>query len=232
MSDFGDIIAKTSYEKIVWKKVLANFKTDKIILKFIREESPSLPILKDLGGKAEIVDAAPYIDLPKSWDEYLLSLERDDRHELRRKIRRLEKAGAFRVCHEGEPSDIDEFLRLMSLSNDKKRDFLSTKMRSFFQDIFTTFWPREMIYLCFLKLNGVNIAASLLFDFKRDILLYNSGFDPQYAILSPGFLLKAFLIKNAIEEKKKRFDFLRGNERYKYDLGGKEQKLYTITFGA
>lgn len=189
-----------------------------------------------MGGKIEESDVSPYIELPNTWEEYLTSLDRHDRHELRRKIKRLEEEGAFKVCHampagrqDGEPSDIDEFFRLMSLSNDQKRDFLTREMKSFFRDIFATFWPKKLMYLCFMKLDRVNIAASLLFDFRGEILLYNSGYDPAYGKLSPGFLLKAFLIRNAIEEKKKKFDFLRGSERYKYDLGGKEQKLYTLT---
>ena len=228
VSDFGDIIAKTSYESVVWKEVLANLKVDGVLLNFIREESPSFEILRNMSENVEEADVSPYIDLPNSWDEYLASLDRHDRHELKRKIRKLESEGAFKVCHDGDPSDIDEFFRLMSLSNDQKRDFLSDKMRNFFRDIFQTFWSKKELYLCFMKLSGVNIAAALLFEFRGQLLLYNSGFDPKYARLSPGFLLKAFLIKNAIDEKKKRFDFLRGGERYKYDLGGKERKIYKI----
>lgn len=230
VSDFGDIIAKTSYEEIVWKEILAKVKSFQINLNFIREDSPSFKILQELGGKAQVVDVAPYLDLPKTWDEYLAKLDRHNRHELRRKIRRLEEKGAFKICYSGEPSDIEEFFSLMALSNEQKKDFLSEKMKSFFQDIFNTFWQKKRLQLCFLKLGGVNIAAAVLFVFKDELLLYNSGFDPKYAYLAPGLLLKTFLIKQAIEEGKERFDFLRGGERYKYELGGKSRELYRITF--
>jgi len=229
VSDFGDIIAKNERETEVWETVLKNFQFSIFNFQFIREDSPSFKMLQNLGGKIEAVDVAPFVDLPNSWEEYLASLNRHNRHELRRKIRKLEAEKAFRVCYEGEPADIDEFFRLMALSNEQKRDFLSAKMRQFFSNIFTTFWPKKMLQLCFLKLNGVNIAAVVVFLYKDEFLLYNSGFDPDYAYLSPGLLLKAFLIKKAIEEGKKRFDFLRGGERYKYELGGKERKLYRIT---
>lgn len=230
VSDFGDIIAKTSFGKSVWKEVLVKIKNYRIELNFIRENSPSLKILQELGGKRQVVDVAPYIELPKTWDEYLAKLDRHYRHELRRKIRRLEEEGAFKICYSGEPSDIEEFFRLMALSNEQKKDFLSEKMKSFFQDIFNTFWQKKRFQLCFLKLGGVNIAAAVLFIFKDELLLYNSGFDPKYAHLAPGLLLKTFLIKQAIEEGKRRFDFLRGGERYKYELGGRSRELYRITF--
>jgi len=41
-------------------------------------------------------------------------------------------------------------------------------------------------------------------------------------------LLHAYKIKDAIEKRKKTYDFMRGTERYKYDLGGKDMKLYKI----
>lgn len=234
VSDFGDIVSKTSYEKIVWKEVLANLKSQisniKINLNFIREDSPSFKILQALGGRIEEIDVAPYIDLPKTWDEYLLSLDRHSRHELRRKIRKMENEEAFKVCYKGDSTDIGEFFRLMVLSNEQKRNFLSPDMKKFFEDIFTVFYPLKMMQLCFLKLSGKNIASILLFIFKNEYLLYNSGFDPTYSSLSPGLLLKTYAIKHAVEEGIARFDFLRGEERYKYDLGGRERKLYRISF--
>lgn len=237
VSDFGDIIAVSGKEREVWEAVLTWYRGKGegergkgSELNFIREDSVSFGILKDMGGIIEEVDTAPYIELPKSWDEYLLSLNRHNRHELRRKIRRLEEEGAFKVCTEGEPTDIKEFFRLMVLSNEQKRNFLSNKMREFFQDIFNTFWTKKMLNLCFLKLKGENIAAVLLFEYKNELLLYNSGFDPKYAKFSPGLLLKAYVVKQAIEEGKGRFDFLRGGERYKYDLGAVNRRLYNVTF--
>jgi len=230
VTDFGDIVAKISHEKEAWREILSKFKVEKIEFNFIREDSPSFQILKDLGGRAEEVDIAPYIDLPTSWDEYLTTLDRHDRHELRRKMRKLEREGVNMDCYESENDRIDEFFRLMTLGNEQKRNFLSAPMKSFFLDIVKTFFPKKFLRLCFLKLNSEYIASALVFVFKDEFLLYNSGFDPRFSHLSPGLLLKAHMIKQAIESGMKRFDFLRGAERYKFDLGGKERSLYKITF--
>ena len=229
VSDFGDIIAKTSYEEIVWEEILANLKSQisnlkSLVFNFIRADSPSFNVLQELGGKAEEIDVAPYIDLPKSWEDYLASLGRHNRHELRRKMRKLGNATVMR----GNLSDIDEFFRLMTLGNEQKRNFLKPDIKGFFQDVITLFSPKDMLEISFLEYEGRKIATTLYFVFKGEVLLYNSGFDPKYSHLSPGLILKAYAIKEAIEKGRKRFDFLRGGERYKYDLGGKERKLYRI----
>jgi len=65
------------------------------------------------------------------------------------------------------------------------------------------------------------------------VYLYNSAYDPEYSYLSVGILSKALYIKDSIQRGKKRFDFLKGSEHYKYHLGGREVPLYNcqITFG-
>jgi CelD/BcsL family acetyltransferase involved in cellulose biosynthesis len=50
----------------------------------------------------------------------------------------------------------------------------------------------------------------------------------KFAYLSPGQVLIARLIEKAIADKRISFDFLQGNEDYKYKLGGKDVKLFTL----
>ena len=66
----------------------------------------------------------------------------------------------------------------------------------------------------------------MCFDYNGSIYLYNSGYDPAYTSLSAGLICKILAIKASIEQGKKRFDFLKGSEFYKYHLGGKEVPLY------
>jgi CelD/BcsL family acetyltransferase involved in cellulose biosynthesis len=235
VSDHGDIIANSFSENLVWKEVLTKVKADnpklRIILDFIRNDSPSFAVLKELGGKQEQVDVSPIIDLPQTWEEYLAALDRHNRHELKRKIRRLEEEEIVKSCFLGDDREITEFFRLMALSNEQKRYFLSLEMKSFFENIIITFTKREELELSFLKKRDIYIAAVMVFYYNNHALLYNSGFDPTYSYLSPGLTLKAYMIKSAIETKKSHFDFLRGGEKYKFNLGAKERKLYRFTFG-
>jgi CelD/BcsL family acetyltransferase involved in cellulose biosynthesis len=85
---------------------------------------------------------------------------------------------------------------------------------------------RGWLSLAFLDVNGRRVATTLSFDYDNSFSLYNSGYDPAYSSLAVGLLHKALCIKHAIESGETRFDFLRGAEPYKYDLGGKDVPIY------
>jgi CelD/BcsL family acetyltransferase involved in cellulose biosynthesis len=76
------------------------------------------------------------------------------------------------------------------------------------------------IRLSFLDVEGIRVASTIYFDYEHEFYLYNSGYNPEYASFSVGLMLKVFCLRDGIVEGKKRFDFLRGAEPYKYDLGG------------
>jgi CelD/BcsL family acetyltransferase involved in cellulose biosynthesis len=168
-------------------------------------------------------DVSPKVDLPEDWESYLARLSKKDRHELRRKLRRLMGAGDVRYYVARDPvtrrADVDDFLRLHRLSADEKAAFMTPRMETFFRGLVNEFAPRGWLRLYFLEVDRVRVASVILFDYDGEFLLYNSGYDPAYAHLSVGLLLKAFCLRDAIDERRRVFDFLQGSEPYKYDLG-------------
>ena len=105
---------------------------------------------------------------------------------------------------------------------------MSEPMAQFFWQLKTGRIEGWQSNLCFLKLDCKAVAGVFSFSNDQEVWLYNSGYNPKEQYWSVGLLLKAHLIKQAIEAGKKRFDFLRGSERYKYDLGAKDLQLYRI----
>ena len=178
------------------------------------------------------VGVAPVAELPGSWEEYVGSLPKKHRHELRRKIRRLEASGQVRQVtytdEDGLGPEVEEFLRLMSATNDDKAAFLTPDRRRFFHLLAREAASRGALRLSFLEIDGQRTAACLIFDFAGAYMLYNSGYDPARADLSVGLLSKAYAIREAIESGRRRFDFLKGAERYKYSLGGQDRAIYRI----
>jgi len=75
----------------------------------------------------------------------------------------------------------------------------------------------------------VPAAAYWCFDYRDRLWVYNSGLDPAYASLSPGWVLLGRLIQWAIEHGRREIDFLRGDESYKFRLGGVERSIYRLT---
>jgi CelD/BcsL family acetyltransferase involved in cellulose biosynthesis len=208
-------------------------------LRSVPEGSPTLDLLSAIAEEKSVSvdvaqeDVAPLAFLPASWDEYLAGLSKKGRHELRRKLRRLERADSVRqyVCENAEmlPRSLETFFRLLRASSADKKAFLTPERESFFLDIAVELAPRGQFKLYFLELDGVPVASCICFDYAGSYLLYNSGYDPEYSALSVGMLNKALCMKDAIDKGRGTFEFLRGAERYKYDLGATDRALYQMT---
>ena len=76
-----------------------------------------------------------------------------------------------------------------------------------------------ILQLSFLTINDEKAAGYLCFDYMDRIWVYNSGFRPDYQFYSPGWVLLSYLIQHAINTGKSHFDFMRGDETYKYRFG-------------
>ncbi|MEW6033623.1 MAG: GNAT family N-acetyltransferase [Chloroflexota bacterium] len=180
--------------------------------------------------RVEQEDVCPRLDLPQRWEDYLSLLAKKDRHELRRKQRRLvkEPGAACEVMPGGETlgRDMGSFLALFRDSQTRKAEFLTPPMSAFFKDIALVASQMGWLRLSFLSIAGARVSTVLGFDYGDTFYMYNSGYDQRYSHLSVGLLLKAQCIQQSIASGKRRFDFLRGREAYKYDLGGLDRPVY------
>ena len=212
-----------------------------LVLHSISGESPTFAFLQQLAQDPEspyettieLEDVCPRVELPADWESYLGMLSKKDRHELRRKFRRLESAGdvQYRITAttEGLAEEMDHFFRLMRMSREDKAAFMTPEKEGFFRNVVETFVAKGVGKIFSLTVDGVRAAAILCFDYTNQRLLYNSGFDQQFSSLSVGLLLKAYALRDAIQQGMTRYDFLRGNEPYKYDLGGTDSPIYQCT---
>jgi len=240
VTDYGDVVISEDIDwGEAWVKILEWFVSNGngvICLDYVRSDSATLKIFsekknsfKDIKIKISEQEVAPYIKLANSWDEYLVGLNHKRRKEIKRKIKRLEETSAFHFCSEATArKDFEEFVRLHRHSDIDKKKFMSDKMKAFFWDLISGKKIGWEASLCFLKIEDKNVASVLSFEDENNVLLYNSGYDPGFDFYSVGFLLKAFKIKDAIKKSKKIYDFMRGDERYKYDLGGVDLKLSKV----
>jgi len=121
---------------------------------------------------------------------------------------------------------MDTFLKLFSESREDKTTFMTAQMESFFRSLADTMVEAGLLRLGILELDMVPTAIVMCFDYHDCVYLYNSGYDPNYSSLSVGLLSKVLCIKDSIQKGRKRFDFLKGGESYKYHLGGREIPLY------
>lgn len=183
----------------------------------------------------QVEDVCPRIPLPSTWDDYLAVLDKKQRHELRRKIRRAEREAQVQwyVTSDLEllSEDMDAFFDLHRRSSPDKEDFISEPaMQRFFCEIARLSLARGWLELSFLLINGEKAATMLCFVYDNQTLVYNSGYDPQqFSRLSPGIVLLGYHIRDSIAQGRTVFDFLRGDEVYKHRLGGQDLEVFQIT---
>ena len=242
LCDYGDFLATKGGEAAFYGALfdyLPALDWHTIDLRSVPQDSPTLhyvPVLaQEKGFTVEVrrEDLTPVASLPSTWDDYLAGLSKKDRHELRRKLRRVEEAGVVTqtLCQTPDtlPNCMKDFFRLHKASRPDKAEFMTPARESFFVDAALELGARDQFRLGFLELDGTRVAACIGFDYLDSYLLYNSGYDPGYSRLSVGLVSKALAIKDAIQAGKRSFNFLRGTERYKYSLGAKDLAVYQLT---
>ncbi len=210
----------------------------KVILGALTPESRVLEFLPQLCSRDNVtyhlepVETFSILRLPASWDSYLKGLTGKNRHEIRRKLRRLHEAGEvdYRdVLHLKEvPERIADFLQMFSQSRQDKAEFLTRPMEEYFFKLADELAKNGMLNLGVLSLNSRPIATTFGFIFKNSLYLYNNGFDSAYSHLSSGLMCKIMAVRQSIAKGMNEFNFLKGDERYKRQLGGEKIPLQRL----
>lgn len=187
---------------------------------------------KGLSFDLELHELTAVMSLSDSWDGYLRGLAPKKRHELARKQRRFDREAPEATLRTADAqsleSDIAAFVDFHRASAGEKGEFMSPERASFFADVARRMHAEKMLSLDFLEDGGRIMAATFSFSYDGVFYLYNSAFDLDLKAISPGLIIVAKLIERSIGGGFRRFDFLRGRERYKYDLGAEALPLHSI----
>lgn len=172
----------------------------------------------------------PYLELNDSWEEFLGTrphprMRREIRHDLRA-MERLPGLRRTTIADDGE-LQISTLLELWQGRWGKLAEPQLAQYRSVFRSCLESgclwldvFWDRD-----------APITGLLAFlDRKRQsFCFYITGFDKRYAALSPGTVIVAHAIREAICSGYRVFDFLRGDEPYKFSLGAELRQTENVT---
>ena len=236
--DYLDFFIDPDKSQVFFDTLLENLKHKGVKLLNLESLRPDSKVLTSLtnvalcrGCEATLTpcDVTLEMELPDSWDDYLMTLNSKQRHEVRRKLRRLEEAGEYEYRSVSDSAsavgELDTFLKMFTESRDDKADFLTEKRELFFRSMTESMANEKILKFGILEVDSIPAAMIMYFDYNNSIYLYNSGFEKEYVSLSVGLLSKVLCIKDSIESGKKVFDFLKGNEVYKSRLGGHTTQL-------
>ena len=244
-TDYLDLIVSAPHAETGWTAVLETMTQPDFpawhTAQFcnIPADSPSRPLLADLAQKhglscqEEIFEVCPIISLPGSFEGYLEQIDSKQRREINRKLRRATGADAQLVII-GPDDDLEQavndFLELLQKSTFEKNDWLNPGRRAVFHETAKSAMAAGTLQLLFMEVDGTKAATLFNFDYNGRIWVYNSGLDPDaFGQLSLGVVLTAKAIEWAAENGRSEFDFLRGNETYKYRFGAVDTEIFKIT---
>jgi CelD/BcsL family acetyltransferase involved in cellulose biosynthesis len=221
---------------------------DVVDLRRLRRDDPALPALQrafearaERDGwrvSREQEDVCPVVTMPTDgdWEAYLDGLDKKARHEIRRKIRRAEAGGAntFELV-EPSPEAVDEFIDLHQARWGAEGLFPDTaggeRSRRFIHRLAaleSAEGPARRLQFGRFRVGGRSIFFGVGFDDVDECLFYNAGLAPDARDLSPGVTGTAAYMRNRLQAGRRRFDFLRGGEPYKYEWGAVDEPIYRL----
>lgn len=244
VTDYQGPVARPDAAKdlaTAWAERLATLDVDELALSGLADDTgwPDLLATALQARGLEVdepsrIDVAPVVDVSAGHEAWLEALSGKDRKEHRRKARRLARdLGDVEVVTADDGDLGDAIARFFTMNDDaashKASFFDRDDMRAFFDALATEFAHDDVFRLHELTVAGRPVAANVSLVWRDRWGLYNSAFDPRMASFSTGNVLVAELVALAADEGLDTFDFLRGDESYKYRFGAVDRDVVAIT---
>jgi CelD/BcsL family acetyltransferase involved in cellulose biosynthesis len=180
----------------------------------------------------------PRTALAGTWDETLALLTVDDRREIRRRLRNLYKEyrTELEIVPPG-PGVVPAMREFIEMHQERwARDaywggFADPGQADFACDVAERLSRRGWLFLGFLRIDGRRTTVNYGFAFRDAIAIYLTGaraVDDRLARHSPGRMVHVLCMQHAVEGRLPVYDFMRGAERYKYEMGAVDVPNWTL----
>lgn len=243
-SDFMDCIALPEHAEKVWG-IFADYicqvhnEWDVVELKDVLNTSPLISMLEYrpevnicTTGKKTL---CPYMVLPESWQAYLGTLSKKMRWKVQYERRNLERHYTVKIRQTESVEELaqlwPDMVRLHQQRRTAKGDdgiFTSADFSRFLFAACERLLKAGSLRLSFLELNGENVAFILAMKTGTSTFYYQSGFNIDFSRYSVGSVLLGYVIENASNEGCTHFEFLRGDEKYKYEWASEKREMVEI----
>lgn len=205
-----------------------------IIPDLLLKVSQAIPLTFEL----ETGVTCPYISVPNSADILLKELSGKFRKNLRTCMRNLERDHPeVELRTYDEFSSVEEAMRIFFDLHQKRWKlehvpgvFHTQENRDFYIDVAKLFADNGWLALYFLVADDEPIATQYCFQFNQRMYYALGGFDPDYSRYGVGNLLLMKVIEKCIERKIEEFDFLKGDEQFKFKWTAKYRRNLGIRF--
>ena len=249
IADYTGFICRPEYDDVVipaFANAIRQFKWKEFNLDFLRaSDSRARLLLQCFPGKSYRIknereapspgvtdhSICPYVDLPDSWETYLATrMSANSRQKARRLLKKIEESDSLTIRHADKATferDIDIVLQLWDTKWSTRRRRNLGAIVHIVREMLKYCFEQGALFLPMLWEDDKPICGlALLVDHrKKSYLFIMTGRDETYEGPAPGFALHAHAIRHAIENGFRTYDFLQGNDRYKYSFGVEEQTV-------
>jgi CelD/BcsL family acetyltransferase involved in cellulose biosynthesis len=181
------------------------------------------------------------MQLPLTWEEYLSNLDPTVRKDLLYYLRRAEKDLAPRFSA-ADPNNADDVLKKMNLLFQLHQeewqsrgeigcfsaDSRGARFREFHSALALGFAKENHLHLAYLENDSSPISVQYNFTDDKTFYHYLGGTNIRLMKFSPGKILLGRILQDIIYRGLHTYDFLRGNEGYKFKYGAKSASNFNI----
>ena len=237
-TDYLDVLVKKDWERPCAESIARHCAENQSLFEIVQlEDSPDRSgvhrlLFEALGaagfhGRRFINDACPRTVLRSTWESTLESFSGNHRRQLNKRRRQLTEkhAVAFELgTPETVTEDLKEFVDMHQRrwkSVGQKGLFADWRAVRFQEEVSSSFARRGWLVFAFLRVDGKRVAVNYSFHFRDELSYYLNGVGEAGDAVkySPGLVLHAYCMEEMIRRGVRVYDFLRGTERYKYELG-------------
>jgi CelD/BcsL family acetyltransferase involved in cellulose biosynthesis len=176
---------------------------------------------------------APFMQLSRSYDQFLAGLSSNERYKLRQRTRKLlEQQGAAYASYGPEQyaqalSSLFALHRLRATEKGMRSAFDSEAVERFHARLLSVL-PPEQVVLRGLEVEGRAIAMFYGFRVAGRLYYFQLGYDPAWAAFSPGIVIITKTVEEACETGCVEYNFLQGDEAFKQIWTRQSRTLFDI----
>jgi CelD/BcsL family acetyltransferase involved in cellulose biosynthesis len=184
------------------------------------------------------------VNLPSDWNGYLAMLSKSHRKQVRRLERKFFDTGRARLHVVETEHELQYGLEALVCLHQRRWEslgrrgcFSSTRFTNFYAESAARLLRSGNLRLVWLDVDGRTVAAEYQVLGNGVVYAYQSGIEPEALEHEPGRLITLATMRLAIDEGRRAFDFLRGDESYKahwraYPRPAQEIRVVADTAGA
>lgn len=182
---------------------------------------------------------SPRIELPQTFDDFLARLSSNRRQKIRRNLRVID-SGELTVNVVSDPdrlkAAIDRWqaLRVQWWAHRERAlqaEHGSARFLTFTQEVVAALVPLGLAVVWEVRYRDEDIGVAINFLDDTSFYYWLWGFDLCVAKLRPGHVLLAYGIRWSVETGRRYFDFMIGDEAYKYDYAPAERAVLSLDIG-